>query len=120
MKKVKVDEMTIEGVVYVPKDTINSEQKVIELTGVESLWVVGKSYLIRTVTMIQLGKLEAVTEKELLISNACWVADTGRFSECLADGELSEVEKFSNDVIVGRGAIIDATQWTYELPNETK
>lgn len=118
MSKVKVDELTIEGIVYVPKDSQVS--KVIELDGKESLWEIGKNYLIRTVTMIQLGKLEKVTDKELLLSNACWVADTGRFNESLEKGTLKEVEMFQRNVIVGRGGIIDATEWLAELPKNSK
>jgi len=115
----KVEELKIEGVTYVPKDSVKTEKNVIEVNGTDSVWVVGKKYLIRTVTMIQLGQLEAVTDKELLFSGASWVADTGKFSECLTTGKLSEVEMFANSVIVGRGAIVDATEWSYELPNET-
>jgi hypothetical protein len=117
-QKVKVEELTIEGVVYVPKDSQLS--KVIELNGEESLWEIGKNYLIRTVTMIQLGKLKKVTDKELLLSDACWVADTGLFTDALKDGKLNEVEMFQRDVIVGRGGIIDATEWLTDLPKTRK
>ena len=81
---------------------------------------VGKNYLIRTVTMIILGKLEAVHDSELVMSSASWVADTGRFYNALKMGKLSEVEPFTNDAIVGRGAIIDGTEWQHELPLEQK
>ena len=114
----KIQELTIEGVVYVPKNSFAN--KVIELTGNESIWEIGKNYLIRTVTMIQLGKLKTVTDKELVLSDACWVADTGRFNVALEKGTLNEVEMFQRDVIVGRGGIIDATEWLAELPKTTK
>lgn len=111
-------EITIDGTVYVPKS--NASQKVIELTKEDSVWEIGKNYLIRTVTMIQLGTLKRVTDKELVLSNACWVADTGRFSIALEKGTLNEVEMFQRDVIVGRGGIIDATEWLAEIPKTTK
>ena len=79
---------------------------------------VGENYLIRTVTMIQVGKLEAVHDTELVMSSASWVADTGRFYDALQAGKLNEVEPFLNDVIIGRGAIIDSTIWTAKLPTE--
>lgn len=107
----------INGDLYVLKEDITT--KVIEVNKEDSLWVVGRNYLIRTVTMIQLGRLKAVTEKELLLEDACWVADTGRFNEALEKGTLSELEMFQRDVIVGRGAIIDATEWISELPKNT-
>ncbi len=81
---------------------------------------IGESYLIRTVTMIVLGRLEKVMDNELVMSSASWVADTGRFYDALKTGKLNEVEPFVNDVIVGRNSIIDATIWTFALPREQK
>jgi len=115
---IKVEELTIEGVIYVPKNSKIS--KVIEVNGEDSPWEIGKNYLIRTVTMIQIGRLEKVTEKELVISNACWVADTGRFHKAIETGILNEVEVFNCPVIVGRGALVDATEWLHELPKVSK
>jgi hypothetical protein len=74
-------------------------------------WVIGKNYLIRTVTMIQTGRLVAVTPQELVLEDAAWIADTGRFADSLKTGKFSEVEPFPDgQVIVGRGTIIDAVQ----------
>ena len=42
-------------------------------------WQVGQPYLIRTVTMIDTGILVAVTEHEIILRDAAWIADTGRF-----------------------------------------
>lgn len=81
---------------------------------------VGENYLIRTVTMIVLGKLEAVHDSELVMSSASWVADTGRFYDALKSGKLNEVEPFVSDVIVGRGSIVDGTIWTHILPRDQK
>lgn len=83
-------------------------------------WVIGKNYLIRTVTMHHIGKLEAVTKQELVLSGASWVADSGRFHDALKEGKLDEVEPFVHDVIVGRGALIDATEWPHDLVREQK
>jgi len=75
-------------------------------------WVIGKHYLIRTVTMTLVGKLTFVGPQELVLADAAWIADTGRFHDCLKDPEaINEAEPFVNDAIVGRGAIVDATQW---------
>lgn len=79
-------------------------------------WPVGKNIIIRTVTMIQVGKLVGVTPHELVLEDAAWVADTGRFSECLATGNVNECEPFPvGQVIVGRGAVIDACEWRHPL-----
>lgn len=57
------------------------------------------------------GTLKAVYDKELVFEKASWVADTGRFNEYLKDtNKVDENEPFKNDVIVGRGAIVDCTE----------
>lgn len=87
---------------------------------VVSPWKLDENYFIRTVTMHLVGKLVWISEKELVLSNASWVADSGRFHNALKDGSLEEVEPFVNDVIVGRGSIVDATVWGYTLPTMQK
>lgn len=83
---------------------------------------IGKNYFIRTVTMILVGKLEEVYDNELVLSTAAWVADTGRFMNCLRDGEkaIQDIEPFQDNVIVGRNSIIDATIWKHKLLTEQK
>jgi len=83
-------------------------------------WEVGKAYLIRTVTHIDIGIVKAVGDKEILLSDCAWIADTGRYHQAIKDGELNEVEPYINDVILGRGAIIDSTEWTHTLPRDQK
>ena len=76
-----------------------------------SAWDIGSNYLIRTVTMIDTGRLVAVTDKELVLEDAAWIADTGRFAQAVEKAEFNEVEPFpSGKVIIGRGAIIDAVK----------
>lgn len=79
---------------------------------------IGKNYLVRTVTMIYVGKLLKVYKGELVLSKACWIPETLRFSETLSSGEFAECEPYLNDVIIGRGAILDAT--ILEKYNATK
>ena len=77
----------------------------------ESPYEIGKNYHVRTVTMAIAGELKAVYDTELVFKKASWVADTGRFNEYLKNTlKLNENEPFKNDVIVGRGAIIDCTE----------
>ena len=85
-----------------------------------SPWAVGRCYLIRTVTVYVLGRLVAAYDQELVLEDASWVADTGRFHEALAKGTLSEVEPFASNVVVGRGAICDASEWLHDLPRTAK
>jgi len=77
-------------------------------------WEVGRHYVLRTVTMIDVGKLIGVDEHELVLENASWIADTGRWNEFLSKGTFSESEPFPDGkVIVGRNAIIDAVLWKH-------
>jgi hypothetical protein len=82
---------------------------------------IGKNYLIRTVTMTHFGKLIAVHEQELVLQDAAWIADTGRFSDSLISGDFDEIEPFPDgEVIVSRGGIIDAVQLPLPLKRERK
>lgn len=83
---------------------------------------VGQPYFIRLVTHYLTGRLKAVTAKELVLTEASWIADTGRFMNALREGKLNEIEPFPEheEVIVGRGALIDAVRWLHPLPREQK
>lgn len=82
---------------------------------------IGQAYLIRTVTHIQTGRLMAVHRQELVIEDAAWIADTGRFMQALKDGALGEVEPFPDGpVIIGRAAIIDVAKFQHALPRSQK
>ena len=83
---------------------------------------IGKCYLIRTVTFFHIGKLTAVYRGELILSDAAWVADTGKWSKAMQEGPdmLDEVEMHHGPVIVSRSAIVDAVEWKHPLPTETK
>ncbi len=79
--------------------------------GVDGPWRVGKKYFIRTVTMHLTGELTEVTRQELVLKDAAWIADSGRFSEAVRDpSKCAEVEPFNRPAIVGRGSIVDATE----------
>lgn len=82
---------------------------------------IGKNYFIRTVTHHLTGRLVKVTSNELVLEDAAWIADDGRFHKALKDGELSEVEPFPNgEIIVGRGSLIDCCEWLHALPRNAK
>ena len=77
----------------------------------DSAWEIGEIYLIRTVTMIDTGKLVKVTEHELVLEDAAWIVDTGRFADAVRKAEFDEVEPFPDGkVILGRGAIVDSVK----------
>lgn len=85
-----------------------------------SAWEVGENYLIRTVTMIDTGRLVAVTEHELVLEDAAWIANTGRFSDALKSLDFNEVEPFPDGrIVIGRGSVIDAVKVS-SLPRSQK
>lgn len=82
---------------------------------------VGKNVFVRTVTMHYTGHLTRVTDGELVLTDAAWVADSGRFSEALSTGKLNEVEPFpAGEVIVSRAAVVDVCVWAHDLPRAVK
>jgi hypothetical protein len=110
--------MNIDGIEYVRADEVQmTEAK-------DHPFTIGKAIVIRTVTMIQTGILKAVGEKELVLTDAAWIAETGRFADFLKHGPIdssAEVEPFPDgEVIVGRGAIIDAMHVNWDVPRNQK
>jgi hypothetical protein len=74
-------------------------------------YTIGSPYFIRTVTHHHTGRLVEVTEHELVLEDAAWIADSGRFADAIVSGSFSEVEPFPDgQVIIGRSAIIDAVK----------
>ena len=115
MKTLKVN-----GVEYVEK----SQVKTVNVKFQPSIppnchpWKVGNYYLVRTVTMIVIGKLQAVGNQELVFTEAGWCADTSRFHQALKTGTISEMEPAASPddpVIVGRGAIVDCWPWNFPM-----
>jgi len=105
----KPETMKIDDVEYVRKDSL----PVTVYEQSKGPWQIGKKYLIRTVTMIQHGLLLDVTDHELVLTAASWIADTGRFSDFVNHkSDPIEIEPWPQNkiVIIGRGSLIDAVQ----------
>jgi len=56
------------------------------------LCAVGDKVLIETPTKYWSGEVVAVDSTAIRLSNAAWVANTGRFAQAIASGEMDEVE----------------------------
>lgn len=82
----------------------------------------GKNIFVRAVPFHLVGEVVEESGETILLRGASWVADSGRFSKALAEGELSEVEKIPGEglVAVYKTAICDIFLWEHELPKETK
>lgn len=83
-------------------------------------WQIGTCYLIRTVTMYYTGRLVSVSSQELVLEEAAWIADTGRYHDAIKTGKLNEIEPIIGSVIIGRGSVVDAVVWSHQLPTEQK
>lgn len=87
--------------------------------GSDMPFIIGKPYFIRTVTYHLLGKIEKISGGFLVLSEASWIADSGRFSKAISSGELNEVE-YVGDAIVSINSIVDAFPWSNKVPKDTK
>jgi len=90
------------------------------MTKIMSPLSVGKAVLIRTVTHYFTGRIVLVEASEIVLTEAAWIADTGRFHNALRDGSLNEVEPFVGPVSLNRAAVIDITEWKHPLPKRQK
>lgn len=81
---------------------------------------VGKAYFIRTVTYHFTGRVTAVVGNFLILSEAAWIADSGRYATALAAGSkvLAEVEPVPDGTMINTSAITDASPWNHELPTK--
>jgi hypothetical protein len=112
---IKIDEVE-----YVRKDSTPKAALPYQLVEVFP-YEIGRNYFIRTVTHYYTGRLIWVGDKELLLENVSWVADTGRFSNALKQGVFNEVEPYPKGrVIIGRGSIIDASIWNSNIVMEQR
>jgi hypothetical protein len=90
--------------------------------GKEHPYEIGENYFIRTVTHHYTGKLTDVFEHELVLKGTSWIPDDGRFTQAVEKGTFNEVEPYPKEkkVIIGRGAILDATTIDFPLPTKQK
>lgn len=81
---------------------------------------VGSQVFIRCVTHYQTGRIKEIVGDFLVLEDAAWIADTGRFSDALTSGEFNEVEPIKGLCIVNTGAIVDSFEWEGPLPRIRK
>lgn len=91
----------------------------------EWLWRVGATYLIRTVSYHYTGVFvgfNGPNNSEVVLKDAAWIADTGRFMQAVQDGALGEVEPYPSDALIGvnRTAISDYCEVKWPTPRSQK
>jgi len=102
-------------------ETLEKEKKT-ATTQSKGFYQIGEPYLIRTVTMIYTGRLIKSSDNELVIIEACWIPDTGRWQSACQNGTFDEVEPYPSnaEVIINREAILDLFKIDFKLPTEQK
>jgi hypothetical protein len=75
-----------------------------------SAYKVGEQRMFRTVTHIITGRIVSIHHDGIVVTDAAWVADTGRYANAILSGEFSEVEPYPDGmhVVVNHAAMIDA------------
>jgi len=89
---------------------------------VQSPTRIGNKVFICTVTKYYTGKIVGLSKEEILLADAAWIPDTGRFAQGMASGSMNEVEPYPAEAIVAvqRGGVIDVSDWLHDLPRATK
>lgn len=81
---------------------------------------VGESYLFRTVTHIEVGRVKSIKGQFVELEDASWIADTGRYHDCLCDGVFNEVEPYPLYTGINTQSLINYAPWPHALPREQK
>lgn len=81
-----METITINGEEYVKKSSIIQQKEVLDGT----FLIVGKVYLIRTVSMIYTGILKSQNKNELLLEKAAWIPETERWYNSCKDEILKK------------------------------
>lgn len=114
----KCKEVNINGTKYIQEGELTKTYKIIEQEN-HIPFEIDEDYFIRTVTYHLIGKVKKVCGKFLILGNASWVADSGRFMGAIKDGVLDEVEPVGV-AYVNIDSIVDAFPWDHKLPKEQK
>jgi hypothetical protein len=101
-------------------DLIKGQLSAEELVDISSLDdLVGQKLFIRTVTYHMTGKVVKRMGAFIQLEKAAWIADSGRFSNALKTGELSEVEPVGT-MWVNLSSVVDFFPWKHTLPEIQK
>ena len=81
---------------------------------------IGDKVFIRTLSYHYVGRVVEVRGSWIELDDASWVADSGRWSNALRTGKLTEVEPYLNTVWVNLDCAVDVCGWAHDLPREVK
>jgi hypothetical protein len=81
--------------------------------------LVGKAFFFRTVTYHLVGQVEQQIGDFVKLSDASWIADSGRFADAISKGTLNEVEPVG-DCWINLSSVTDFFPWNHSLPMKQK
>lgn len=91
--------------------------KALDLQSLDEL--VGRNWFFRTVTYHMVGRVVRRVGNFLVMADASWVADSGRFTTAIKSGTLTEVEPVG-DAILNLDTVVDGFPWVHVLPDKQK
>lgn len=112
MKTIEISDETFDNI----KELLTEDEKT-DISNLQDFS--GKKVFIRTVTYFLVGKVKKVSGNLFELSDASWVADTGRFMNAIKNGTLDEVEPVGQ-VWVNTNTIVDMYIWKHDLPKDQK
>ncbi len=77
---------------------------------------VGEKYLIFTVSFFYTGRITSITESDIVLEEAAWIAHTDRLEAAFVKGKLKAVEPCPDPVGINREAIVSFSIWKHDLP----
>lgn len=80
---------------------------------------IGEKLFFRTITYHLVGKVVRRIGSLFELKNASWVADSGRFMDCIKKGNLNEVEPVGQ-CWININTVTDIFPWNHDLPKEQK
>lgn len=99
------------------KDQVEKEVGFKEINELKDM--VGEKFFFRTVTYHLTGKVKKVIGSILELEDAAWIADSGRFMQCIKDGVVKEVEPVGK-AFINIASVTDFFPWKHKLPCEQK
>ncbi len=99
------------------KDQLLADSDFKEINALEDM--IGEKFFFRTLTYHLTGKVKKVIGSILELDDAAWIADSGRFMQCIKDGIVNEVEPVGK-AFLNISAVTDFFPWKHKLPQDQK
>ena len=113
-KKIEVSDETYEKI----KGQLGTAAAPREIDSLDDL--IGHSWFSRTVTYHCVGRaVKKLPGSFIVLEDASWVAESGRFHNAIKDGTLSEVEPVGQ-MLLNLETVVDISPWVHPLPTQQK